>query len=75
MVAQIHKGETIIPATFAEGIRKGELTLGGGNNSTNSSNIEVNIYYPKMSKADEVKELAGLLGNEIEKQLQYARGI
>jgi len=29
MVAQIHKGETIVPATFAEGIRKGEMTLGG----------------------------------------------
>lgn len=74
MVAQIHKGETIIPATFAEGIRRGDLTLGGGN-SSNSSNIEVNIYYPKMSKQEEVKELAGLLGNEIDKQLQYARGI
>lgn len=29
MVAQVHKGETIVPSTFAEGIRKGEMTLGG----------------------------------------------
>ncbi len=29
MLAMVHQGETIIPANFAEGIRKGEMTLGG----------------------------------------------
>lgn len=74
MIAQVHKGETIIPATFAESIRRGDLTLSGGGNTSNSNSVEVNIYYPKMSKADEVKELANMLGVEIERQLQYARG-
>jgi len=30
MTANIHRGETIIPATFAESIRTGELSLSGG---------------------------------------------
>jgi hypothetical protein len=29
MMAQVHKGETIIPETFADSIRKGDLTLSG----------------------------------------------
>jgi hypothetical protein len=29
MVANVHKGETIIPETFADSIRKGDLTLSG----------------------------------------------
>lgn len=31
MIAQIHKDEMIIPATFAQAIRSGELALSGGN--------------------------------------------
>ncbi|MBR0546324.1 MAG: hypothetical protein IIW99_08950 [Treponema sp.] len=31
--ALVHKGETIIPRTFADGIRSGELTLSGGKKS------------------------------------------
>ena len=30
MVANIHKDEMIVPATFADGIRKGEVSLGAG---------------------------------------------
>jgi hypothetical protein len=30
MVAQVHKGETIIPESFADSIRSGELSLSGG---------------------------------------------
>lgn len=33
MLAQIHKGEGVIPKTFMSGIRDGELTLGSANNS------------------------------------------
>ena len=47
MVAQIHKGETIVPATFAEGIRRGEMTLGGpggGNAQTNHYGGPVTIH-------------------------------
>lgn len=43
--AIVHKGETIIPRTFAEGIRSGELTLSGKNSSSlkDKSPIVVNL--------------------------------
>jgi len=74
MIAQIHQGETIIPATFADAIRKGQLTLSGGNsgNAGNSNNITVQVYYPKMSSKSEVQKLANDLGMEIQRQLRYA---
>lgn len=32
-MAQIHRGEMILPASFAEGVRRGDVQLGGGNSS------------------------------------------
>src|SRR3990167_3393645 len=68
--------EVPIIAQTGEGIlsRKGMKSLGGegelsrlnsGQGGTGS--IEINVYYPKMSKADEVLELANMLGSEIQK--------
>lgn len=37
MPAIVHRGETIIPKTFAEGIRSGELSLVGGKGSPSAS--------------------------------------
>ncbi|HOX30919.1 MAG TPA: tape measure protein [Spirochaetales bacterium] len=34
MVAKVHKGETIIPASFSEGLRRGDLTLSKGGSGT-----------------------------------------
>lgn len=42
-IAMVHKGETIIPRTFADGIRSGELSLVGKNSNQNASPIVVNI--------------------------------
>jgi hypothetical protein len=39
MVAQIHQGEMIIPKTFAEGIRKGDVPLGGAGTSDHSASL------------------------------------
>ena len=36
-IGMVHKGEIIVPKTFAEGIRKGELSLGSGSQSSQSS--------------------------------------
>jgi len=36
MNATVHKGETIIPKTFADGIRSGEMVLSGGNSRSAS---------------------------------------
>lgn len=37
----VHKGEIIVPRTFAEGIRSGELTLGSNRTSNNAINVNV----------------------------------
>lgn len=42
-LAMVHKGETIIPRTFADGIRAGELSLVGKNSNQTTSPIVVNI--------------------------------
>lgn len=74
--------EVPIIAQTGEGIlsRRGMNNLGGApvlnrlNNGQSSSGggIQVNVYYPKMSTIDEVKQLANALGLEIERQLRYA---
>jgi len=33
-LALVHKGETVVPSSFADGLRRGELTLGKGNGGT-----------------------------------------
>ena len=46
MPAIVHRGETIIPKTFAEGIRSGELSLVGGKGSPSASQsvyISINV--------------------------------
>ena len=43
MVANIHKGEGVIPATFMDSIRKGDLSLSGGGNGGGSVNVVVNV--------------------------------
>lgn len=46
MPAIVHQGETIIPRTFAEGIRSGELSLVGGKGSASSGQpvyISINV--------------------------------
>jgi len=59
-IAQVHKGEGIIPATFMESIRKGDLSLsGGGKGSSNVGQpIVVNVYGTVTSERDLVKFIA-----------------
>ena len=48
MPAVVHKGETIVPRTFAEGIRRGDLALvggkSGGTGSGNIINVQLNVH-------------------------------
>ena len=48
MPAIVHKGETIVPRTFAEGIRRGDLALvggkSGGTGSGNIINVQLNVH-------------------------------
>ena len=42
-IAMVHKGETIIPRTFADGIRSGELALVGGGSSSAAGGTSVYV--------------------------------
>lgn len=46
MPAVVHKGETIVPRPFAEGIRRGDLALVGGKSggSGNIINVQLNVH-------------------------------
>ena len=44
MFTKVHKDEGIIPATFMDGIRSGELSLSGGNRASDNGSINVNVY-------------------------------
>jgi hypothetical protein len=44
MTARVHAGETIIPKTFADGIRSGEMVLSGGGNSRSASLSGGDVY-------------------------------
>jgi len=90
-IVRAHDGlavdEVPIIAQTGEGIlsRRGMETLGGNNrlkdlNQGKSEresvgDIYLTVNYPKMSTKDEAESLAGILGNELQRQLRYARGI
>ncbi len=50
LIAQIHKGEMIVPRTFADGIRSGDLTISGNKKRSTTNNLKkyekrsTNIY-------------------------------
>ena len=47
MDARIHRRELIVPATFAEGVRRGDISIGGGKGSgsgtTEVYNVTINV--------------------------------
>lgn len=74
MTANVHRGEMIIPATFSEGIRRGDLTVSGPQGG-GSGEININIWYPRITNQDEVRTLMQQMGDELGRQGRYARGI
>jgi tape measure domain-containing protein len=55
MAAQVHKGEMIIPATFAESIRRGDLVLSGG--TENAENIQTQQVQVNVDLSEDAKNL------------------
>lgn len=60
----VHKGEGIIPATFMDGIRRGDLSLSGGGNNGGSVNVVVNVQGSVQTE----KNLATSIATEIYRQ-------
>lgn len=73
MTAQIHRGETIIPTTFAESIRRGELSLSGGGGGAGGGDISIALYGVTINSKENVRELAEELGFEIDRKFRNAR--
>lgn len=71
-MAMVHAGEMIIPATFADAIRSGDLSLsggaGGGNNQTSNSSITISFdgasFYGQMND-EEIRYIGERLGQLI----------
>ena len=65
MTAKVHAGEMIVPRTFADSIRSGELVLsGGGNSSSTVYNVNVNVAGSVQTEND----LAVTIAKAIKKQ-------
>lgn len=62
----VHKGEIIVPRTFAEGIRSGELTLGSNRTSNNAINVNVVVQ----GSVSTEKELVSTIYNGIAAGIQ-----
>ena len=62
----VHKGEIIVPRTFAEGIRSGELTLGSNRTSNNAINVNVIVQGSVTTE----KELVSTIYNGIAAGIQ-----
>lgn len=71
MAGVVHKGEMIVPATFAEGIRSGKLTLGSGASSgkTEVYNITVNVEGSVKTESDLVDAIALALAKKRSRNL------
>lgn len=72
-MAMVHAGEMIIPATFADAIRSGDLSLSGGNNNqegATQANQQITItfeganFYGRMEDED-IEEIGERLGEMI----------
>ena len=72
MMAQVHKGETIIPATFADSIRRGDLSLSGAGGG-GGGDIQINLYGITINSKENIKELAEELGFEVDRKFRNAR--
>ena len=73
MLANIHKGETIIPATFAESIRSGKLSLSGPGGGS-FGDINIFIQGGINAAGASINEMAEQLGFAFEREVRTARG-
>lgn len=72
--AMLTPGEIVVPKSMSDSIRNGDLSLSGPKEKQGDSfgDVQVNIYYPKMTNKEEMMELVNNIGFEIQKQMRYA---
>jgi len=69
-----HPGEIVVPKTFSEAIRRGDLTLGGEGGGGGDTNIYITIDGMN-SDGGSMENVAETLGFEVERAVRTARGI
>ena len=70
MPAVVHKGETIVPRTFAEGIRSGKLALVGGNSRASSGSNVYSIQLTVQGSVVTEKEITDVVYNGISRAIR-----
>jgi hypothetical protein len=71
--AIVHKGETIVPASFAEGLRSGELTLGrGGGGVVISITAPIHVTGSVIAEDDLAEKIAVRTGRLVKRGLLEA---
>lgn len=68
--ALVHKGETIVPKTFAEGIRQGELALVGGKDRGIQSGPVINLALTVEGNVVTEEELTNIVYSGIARAIQ-----
>ena len=63
--ATLHKGEAVVPSTFMDGIRSGELVMSGGGSSSEGA---VNVYVSVGGSVTAEDDLATTIAENIYKQ-------
>lgn len=66
----VHKGETIVPRTFAEGIRSGKLALVGGNNRNSQGGVIYNLQLTVEGSVVTEREITDVVYNGIARAIQ-----
>jgi hypothetical protein len=72
MLATVHKHEMIIPATFADAIRKGQLTL-GGSGSRGDILINISVDNPVISKESDIDYLVETISQRLAREVERIR--
>ncbi len=66
----VHKGETIVPRTFAEGIRSGKLALVGGNSKNIQGGVVYNLQLTVEGSVVTEREITDVVYNGIARAIQ-----
>lgn len=74
-IAQVHQGEMIVPKTFAQGLRDGDLSLGdsGANVSITIINNTGEEVSTEESTTDDMREIKIVIGKAVEEQIANGR--
>ena len=72
-IAQVHQGEMIIPKSFAEGIRNGDVALGGSNVQIEIHNYTGSEVTSEESEEDGMRRIRIMIGSTVESQIAEGR--